>query len=500
MNLNDLMAAERTRRGLDNTTPPAAPRTSGALALVRSDDPRAGEWISKALRGKAEGLAQMGQDTGRNAALNAAAYALGRFAPHWLAPDDIRQVLLEACQQNGLIVEDGLKACEDSLNSGLRAGMDVPRDPPLRDNTLGGFSDLVAGPVAVTLGGRRQQVDPATGELVDVEPDAPALDPDAEDAALRLLIRERVKPLDWHELWADDSEEEWIVEPILPARRLVALYSAPKVGKSLLMLELAASVARGVSVLGMTPDRPRRVLYIDFENDPKADVRERLQAMGLRPDDLGGLCYLSYPTLAALDSDRGGKELLAAVREYACEVVVVDTVSRSIAGEENENDTWLSFYRHTGLRLKQEGVALIRLDHSGKDETKGQRGGSAKSGDVDAVWRMSRVTDDTYRLDCEAARMPVTERTLVLHRKQGPLRHTVDAEGRKAAWDAKVKAIVKALDEAAAPLDMGGKKARELIRGAGLKAGNDVIAEAVRRRSQGVPEWRGHPDSEQVSP
>ena len=51
--------------------------------------------------------------------------------------------------------------------------------------------------------------------------------------------------IDWHALWADDSEEEWIVEPLLPARRLVALYSAPKVGKSLLMLEIAVGVSRG---------------------------------------------------------------------------------------------------------------------------------------------------------------------------------------------------------------------------------------------------------------
>jgi hypothetical protein len=56
--------------------------------------------------------------------------------------------------------------------------------------------------------------------------------------------------------------------------------------------------------------------------------------------------------------------------------VVIDTVSRAIDGEENSNDTWLN----------QLGIAMIRLDHSGKDETKGMRGGSAKSGDVDAVW------------------------------------------------------------------------------------------------------------------
>jgi RecA-family ATPase len=81
-------------------------------------------------------------------------------------------------------------------------------------------------------------------------------------------VRERLPILDWHDCGPAKTTEEWIIEPILPARRLVALYSAPKVGKSLLMLELAVGIARGSRVLGAVPDRPRRVLYVDFENDP----------------------------------------------------------------------------------------------------------------------------------------------------------------------------------------------------------------------------------------
>jgi len=127
--------------------------------------------------------------------------------------------------------------------------------------------------------------------------------------------------IDWHALWADQDEEEWIVEPLLPARRLVALYSAPKVGKSLLMLELAVAIATGKPVLGTPIDRARKVLYVDFENDPKTDIRERLQAMGHKPDDLADLCYLSFPTLAALDSELGALELMAAI-----EVSVVSEV------------------------------------------------------------------------------------------------------------------------------------------------------------------------------
>jgi len=289
--------------------------------------------------------------------------------------------------------------------------------------------------------------------------------------AKRHFVEERLPILDWHALWADESEEEWIVEPLLPARRLVALYSAPKVGKSLLLLELAAAIAAGNRfVLGTVLGPSRTVLYVDFENDPKADVRERLTAMGYGPDDLGHLRYLSFPTIAGLDSERGAEELMAAVEYHAAEVVVIDTVSRAVAGEENENDTWLSFYRHTGLKLKQAGVALIRLDHSGKDEAKGQRGGSAKVGDVDAVWRMSRVTETVYRLDCEANRMPVTEKSLTLTRLEDPdLRHKVEADAGKAR---------RVAGEAEAAAAIGG-----------LRVPDDVLTErklAAFLREQGI--------------
>ncbi len=327
----------------------------------------------------------------------------------------------------------------------------------------------------------------AGGTFADLLP----LDPDdlAEDHRAR--VRQSMPAIDWHALWADDTEEEWILEPLLPARRLVALYSAPKVGKSLLMLEIAVGISRGTETLGVTPPRPFTVLYVDFENDPKGDIRSRLQAMGHGPDDLANLHYLSFPTLAALDSASGADQLLAAVDAYGAEVVVIDTVSRAVKGEENENDTWLAFYRHTGLALKQAKVALIRLDHSGKDETKGQRGGSAKSGDVDAVWRMSRINDTTFELVCDAARIPITEKTITIHRDTIPtLRHRVDAAGAAAAFTAKVTDLVAWLDANGLPDDAGEPACRDVMKKHGRKGGSPLLREAIRQRKARIQEWR----------
>jgi hypothetical protein len=310
-------------------------------------------------------------------------------------------------------------------------------------------------------------------------PDVTTLDEEA-DALVGPPVNDR---LDWQELFSTDAEdEEWIIEPILPARRMVALYSAPKAGKSLLMLEIAVAIARGTKVIGTMPDRPRRVLYVDFENDPRGDIRARLEAMELGPGHLDDLVYLSFPSLAKFDTAAGAVDLMRHVEHYECEVVVIDTVSRAVQGEENENDTWLAFYRHTGLALKRAGVACIRLDHSGKDREKGMRGGSAKSGDVDAVWRLTAVSDETVTLECTDHRMPVPTKFLTLARETWPLVHRLTNDPIQAVTDARVRVVDERLDALGVPSSASYRDAGKALRDAGEKVNDRAVKEAVKLR------------------
>lgn len=423
--------------------------TPAGGSITPIDPARATRYAAKAFADECRTVAGAANGT-RNDTLNIAAFSLGQLvAAGHLAYEDVWNGLRDAALGTGL--DEGEVAA--TLRSGLTKGKEHPRVVP-------------------------EQAPAPTPTVLDAVVAGGADTPDISE-----FIRTHFPLLDWRELWdSEDEEEEWIVEPILPARRLVALFSAPKVGKSLLMLEIAVAVAQGTSVLGVTPERPHRVLYVDFENDPRGDVRERLRAMRAAPDDLDNLCYLSYPTLAKLDTAAGAAELMAIVAEYRCEVVVIDTISRAVGGEENENDTWLAFYRHTGLAMKQAGVTCIRLDHTGKDHEKGMRGGSAKYGDVDAVWKLSKVTEETYRLDCTDHRMKVTETCIIVRRRTLPLRHEVAGEGRAAAYADKVAEIIAFLDDADAPRDIGRDGARALLRAAGASARTDNISEAIRQR------------------
>lgn len=319
------------------------------------------------------------------------------------------------------------------------------------------------------------------------------LDPDAtpqeRTEAAGHWVEENLPRLNWEQVWKEEYNEDWLVEPLISRRRLVALYSPPKAGKSLLLLEIAAALATGTPVLGIQNVPKVRTLYVDFENDPVADTRERLTDMGYDWRDLDNLVVLSFPNLAKLDTERGSQELLAAALYYGCEIVVIDTVSRAVKGEENSNDTWLDFYRHTGLKLKQHGLTLVRLDHSGKDVDKGMRGGSAKYGDVDAVWRMTVRGEDTVDLVCEANRFPISEKSLTAKRisENGKLRHRVVGN----PWADQVRRAIEKMVAAGVPKDrkLKVRDVENMIREAGLTVASNEIKKRI------IEEYANKPDT-----
>ncbi|TDP90511.1 AAA family ATPase [Labedaea rhizosphaerae] len=325
----------------------------------------------------------------------------------------------------------------------------------------------------------REWDDPYAGmpSLAEIEAGGDFVPDDPRDAGdVSTLFPE----VNWHEVWEQTPDDvQWLVEPVIEQGRLYALYSPPKVGKSLVTLDMVAALATGRSALGCAPRPPMHVLYVDMENST-ADLVERLNAFGYTPDDLAGrLHYLSFPGLAALDSMRGGQELLAAAEHYKAELVVIDTVSRVIAGKENDSDTFHALYRHALAPLKARRITVIRLDHAGKDEGQGQRGSSAKSSDVDVVWKLAKTGHTTFQLDRIAARTPHSPESVRLERRFSPLRHEITGE---AGVDAGIMAVVDELDRRGVPEEHGRDKCRSVLNAVGFQCSNGTLAAAIKYR------------------
>jgi hypothetical protein len=211
------------------------------------------------------------------------------------------------------------------------------------------------------------------------------------------------------------------------------------------------------------------------------DLRERLEDMGHGPEtDLSHLHYYQLSNLPPLDTVAGGRTLLAiAKRNNAC-WVVVDTVASSVEGNEDSADTLRAFWRCTGLPLKQAGIALLRLDHMGKDPVRGQRGTSAKNADIDVVFRLSAADSEGFMvLKRTHTRISWVPPEVKLRRETEPLLRHVLAPTE---WPAGTAEVARLLDELEVPLDAGRPTASSVLTKANKGRRAAVVSAALKYR------------------
>lgn len=319
------------------------------------------------------------------------------------------------------------------------------------------------------------------------------------DAGLERMIerlrKDGVRPVvdvpeyvDWGKVVAAPSTEpDWCVPFLVESRASVSLIGPAKVGKSLLTLEAAASLAAGRSFLGVDLT-PTPVVYLDWENSP-ALVGGRLANMGFTAQQLGLLHYECFPQIGTLDTVSGAQAVLDRVTSSEAKLVVIDTLQRVLTGEENSSQGIRDMYRHLMVPLRRMGVASLRLDHSGKDLTRGPRGSSAKLDDVDVVWQLSE-REGMFALTRTHSRSGLGPAGLLLRRDSNPLRHEVHrelTESDRVARDAlTAEDLIEALDELDVPQNVGRLKAGEALRGSGISCNTDVLSEAVKLRKQRI--------------
>lgn len=231
----------------------------------------------------------------------------------------------------------------------------------------------------------------------------------------------------------------WHIAPLIAAGRVTLLYSPGKTGKSLIAMEAAAALTTGRAAFGTDATRqPLHVLYVDQEMTPD-DWQDRLTSMGYARDDEQVLSeHLHLAQLQAwppMDTAAGGAALHTHAKDVGARVVIIDTVSKVVSGEENSNDTAQAFYRHSLLNLKRDGIGTLVLDHTGKDITRGARGGSAKTDNIDLAFELLLRGKDLLTLRCSHARFhdPALDDPTFLRRTHTPLAHLI--EDRPATTD-----------------------------------------------------------------
>src|SRR5467141_2067897 len=156
-----------------------------------------------------------------------------------------------------------------------------------------------------------------------------------------------------------------LVEPgLLPAQGIWFVGGEPKVGKSLLVANLALALAAGSNRIGFPIPAPHRVLVCQFEL-PLPQFVSRLLVMrrGLGPAADHHLLVDTRATGHLLSAPQGLNHFIVAAQAAAAEVIVLDPLYST--HDQDENDTRaMAALCQTLLRLRDaSGAALIVVHH-----------------------------------------------------------------------------------------------------------------------------------------
>jgi hypothetical protein len=155
-----------------------------------------------------------------------------------------------------------------------------------------------------------------------------------------------------------------LIEPgLLPPQGILFVGGEPKVGKSLLVANLALSLAAGSSRAGFEVSTPRRVLICQFEL-PVAQFVARLadmrKAIGAAADH--NLLVDTRSPGHLLSAPQGLNHFVSAARTAAAEVIVLDPLYS--AHDQDENDTRaMAALCQSLLRLRDLARAALVVVH-----------------------------------------------------------------------------------------------------------------------------------------
>lgn len=198
-------------------------------------------------------------------------------------------------------------------------------------------------------------------------------------------------------LTATWPEPVWVVPELLPAG-LAFLAGRPKLGKSWLALQIALGVATG----GRLFDRPIErgsVLYAALEDSPRR-LQDRMRKLGWPATQPGEAEFYTAERFGAELGDLGDPvavlKLTAQIRTRGYRLVVVDTLSRSIRGDQNEAAIMTAALAPLQITAHACNCCVLVIDHHRKasgadpDAILDLGGSTAKSAVADVIWGLYR--------------------------------------------------------------------------------------------------------------
>jgi hypothetical protein len=202
------------------------------------------------------------------------------------------------------------------------------------------------------------------------------------------------------ETLSEGADADDMVNGVLGTGELAILFGDSYLGKSFLALDWALSVAHGVPWLGRQAKRGK-VLYLAMEGIKTLHKRE-LAWSAHRHLPAGSANFTAYPRVVNLMHDDSVSSLAEYIERESFDVVVIDTLSMSLSGADENSSAEMGSYVASLLRLKEsrEGCTVLAIHHSRKDNPEVMRGSGTLFAGVDRVlcWKDAARGGDERKL------------------------------------------------------------------------------------------------------
>jgi hypothetical protein len=174
-------------------------------------------------------------------------------------------------------------------------------------------------------------------------------------------------------------------------------------GKTWVALYMCVALANGMGVFGWKCNRSHRVLFVDGELPPWT-LQERIEAVIA---DLGASPKRTREMLHVLSAYGSGtsapinladpQQTDALVEKFSqFDIVCWDNLSALTYGvDPNDAQSWESV-NAVSMRCRGNGTSIVRIQHLGKDKSKGGRGSSRQEDPLDVSLVLERQQQDTF--------------------------------------------------------------------------------------------------------